>query len=108
MLQKWQLITLKLKLDIEEEFKNKNEIDPKKSQSFDDLINSEDNESLGDNQSKMFEYDKIYEYINNNNNKSDINNKIEISKSKSVDKFKNINFKLEKPKSQKNGNILII
>ena len=125
MLQKWQLITLKLKLDIEEEFeepklekqpqtyskfieqkkksiknpvKNKNEIDLKKSQSFDDLINSEDNESLGDNQSKMFEYDKIYEYINNNNNKSDINNKIEISKSKSVDKFKNINFKLEKPK----------
>ena len=125
MLQKWQLITLKLKLDIEEEFeepklekqpqtyskfieqkkksiknpvKNKNEIDLKKSQSFDDLIISEDNESLGDNQSKMFEYDKIYEYINNNNNKSDINNKIKISKSKSVDKFKNINFKLEKPK----------
>ena len=125
MLQKWQLITLKLKLDIEEEFeepklekqpqtyskfieqkkksiknpvKNKNEIDLKKSQSFDDLIISEDNESLGDNnKSKMFEYDKIYEYINNNN-KSDINNKIEISKSKSVDKFKNINFKLEKPK----------
>ena len=127
MIQKWQIITLKLKFNIEKEleepkleknpytyskminqkknnikkitksFKKKNENDAIKSQTFEDLISMNDKEIFEENQSKLIENDKTNDYINNSI-KSDFTNKMEINKSKSVDKFKNINFKLEKPK----------